>query len=84
MLHRFGYTGIPAYRGRPYCQFGLGHCKVHVDILARELPALRGHIDGPSPTPPPGGVRRPGEGPESRRQGHSEGQLRASSEERPP
>jgi hypothetical protein len=31
VLHRFGYTGFPAYRGRPYHQFGLGHCKVHVD-----------------------------------------------------
>jgi hypothetical protein len=26
--------GTPAYRGRPYHQFGLGHCKVLVDILA--------------------------------------------------
>jgi hypothetical protein len=34
VLHRFGYTGIPAYRGRLYRQFGLGSCKVHVDILA--------------------------------------------------
>jgi hypothetical protein len=34
ILHRFGYTGLPAYRGRPYCQFGLGRCKVHVDIPA--------------------------------------------------
>jgi hypothetical protein len=34
VLHRFGYTEIPAYRGRPYHQFGLGHCKVHVDIPA--------------------------------------------------
>jgi hypothetical protein len=34
VLHRFGYTGFPAYRGRPYHQFGLGRCKVHVDILA--------------------------------------------------
>jgi hypothetical protein len=32
MLHCFGYTGFPAYRGWPYRQFGLGHCKVHVDI----------------------------------------------------
>jgi hypothetical protein len=32
MLHRFGYTGFPAYHGRPYRQFGLGRCKVHVDI----------------------------------------------------
>jgi predicted Zn-dependent protease with MMP-like domain len=34
VLHHFGYTGTPAYRGRPYRQFGLGRCKVHVDILA--------------------------------------------------
>jgi hypothetical protein len=34
VLHRFGYTGLLTYRGRPYRQFGLGHCKVHVDILA--------------------------------------------------
>jgi hypothetical protein len=34
VLHHFGYTGLPAYRGRPYRQFGLGRCKVHVDISA--------------------------------------------------
>jgi hypothetical protein len=34
MLHRFGYTGLPAYRGRPYRQFRLGRYKVHVDIPA--------------------------------------------------
>jgi hypothetical protein len=34
VLHRFGYTGLPAYHGRPYHQFGLGCCKVLVDILA--------------------------------------------------
>jgi hypothetical protein len=34
MLHGFGYTGLPTYHGRPYHQFGLGRCKVHVDILA--------------------------------------------------
>jgi hypothetical protein len=34
VLHRFGYTGLPAYHGRLYHQFGLGRCKVHVDILA--------------------------------------------------
>jgi hypothetical protein len=34
VLHRFGYTGLPTYRGHPYRQFGLGRCKVHVDILA--------------------------------------------------
>jgi hypothetical protein len=35
VLHRFDYTSFPAYSGRPYHQLGLGHCKVHVDILAR-------------------------------------------------
>jgi hypothetical protein len=34
VLHRFGYVGLPAYRGRPYRQLGLGRCKVHVDIPA--------------------------------------------------
>jgi hypothetical protein len=34
VLHRFGYMGIPTYRGRLYHQFGLGRCKVHVDIPA--------------------------------------------------
>jgi hypothetical protein len=34
VLHRFGYMGFPVYRGYPYYQFGLGHCKVHVDIPA--------------------------------------------------
>jgi NADPH-dependent ferric siderophore reductase len=34
VLHHFGYTGLLVYRGRPYRQFGLGRCKVHVDILA--------------------------------------------------
>jgi hypothetical protein len=34
VLHRFGYTGIPTYRGHLYCQFGLGRCKVHMDIPA--------------------------------------------------
>jgi hypothetical protein len=34
MLHRFGYTGIPAYRDRLYRQFGLGCYKFYVDILA--------------------------------------------------
>jgi hypothetical protein len=34
MLHRFGYVGLPVYRDCPYHQFGLGHCKVHVDIPA--------------------------------------------------
>jgi hypothetical protein len=32
VLHRFGYTGTLMYRGHPYHQFGLGRCKVHVDI----------------------------------------------------
>jgi hypothetical protein len=34
VLHRFGYMGYPAYRGRPYRQFGLGRYKVHVDVPA--------------------------------------------------
>jgi hypothetical protein len=34
VLHRFGYMGLSAYHGRLYRQFGLGHCKVHVDIPA--------------------------------------------------
>jgi hypothetical protein len=34
VLHRFGYTSFLAYRGRLCHQFGLGHCKVHVDIPA--------------------------------------------------
>jgi hypothetical protein len=34
MLHRFGYTGLPTYRGHPYRQFGLGRCKNHVDMPA--------------------------------------------------
>jgi hypothetical protein len=34
VLHCFGYMGILAYRGRPYHQFGLGSCKVYVDIPA--------------------------------------------------
>jgi hypothetical protein len=32
VLHCFGYTGIPVYRGHPYRQFRLGCCKAHVDI----------------------------------------------------
>jgi NADPH-dependent ferric siderophore reductase len=34
VLHCFGYMRLPAYHGHPYRQFGLGHCKIHVDILA--------------------------------------------------
>jgi hypothetical protein len=34
VLHRFGYTGISTCHSRPYRQFGLGRCKVYVDILA--------------------------------------------------
>jgi hypothetical protein len=37
MLHLFAYTGLPAYCGRPYHQFGLGRCKIHVDILAHPI-----------------------------------------------
>jgi hypothetical protein len=33
-LHCFGYTRFPVYHGHPYHQFGLGHCKIHVDIPA--------------------------------------------------
>jgi hypothetical protein len=41
VLHSFGYTGIPTYRSCLYLQFGLGRCKVHVDILAhRTDPAM--------------------------------------------
>jgi hypothetical protein len=32
VLHRFGHTGTPAYRGHPNCEFGRGRCEVHVDI----------------------------------------------------
>jgi cell division protein FtsB len=32
MLHHFGYTMTPVYRGHLYRQFGRGRCKVHVDI----------------------------------------------------
>jgi hypothetical protein len=39
-LHHFGYTGFPAYRGRPYRQFGLGRCKVHVDIPAHPTDSI--------------------------------------------
>jgi hypothetical protein len=43
MLHHFGYTGLPAYHGRPHRQFGLGHCKVHVDIPAHPIdPTMTG------------------------------------------
>jgi hypothetical protein len=34
VLHHFGYTGFPAYHGRPYHQFVLGRCKVDLDIPA--------------------------------------------------
>jgi hypothetical protein len=37
VLHRFSYMGLPTYRGRLYCQFGLRRCKVHVDILAHPI-----------------------------------------------
>jgi hypothetical protein len=32
VLHRFGYTGTPAYSGRLYCEFGRSRYEVHVDI----------------------------------------------------
>jgi hypothetical protein len=34
VLHHFGHTGTPAYRGRPYHEFGCGRCEVHVDVSA--------------------------------------------------
>jgi NADPH-dependent ferric siderophore reductase len=34
VLHRFDYTELPVYRCHSYHQFGMGRCKVHVDILA--------------------------------------------------
>jgi hypothetical protein len=37
ILHHFGYTGLPAYRGRPCRQFGLERCKVHVDNPAHPI-----------------------------------------------
>jgi hypothetical protein len=32
VLHHFGYTGLLTYSGRPFRQFRLGRCKVHMDI----------------------------------------------------
>jgi hypothetical protein len=32
MLHRFGFTGTPTYRGRLYREVGHGHCEVHMDV----------------------------------------------------
>jgi hypothetical protein len=32
VLHRFGYTGTPTYRGHPYREFRHSHCEDHVDI----------------------------------------------------
>jgi hypothetical protein len=34
VLHHFGYTWLPAYHDHLYHQFGLGRCKIHVDIPA--------------------------------------------------
>jgi hypothetical protein len=34
VLHRFGHTGTPVYRGHPYCEFGPRRCEVHVDVSA--------------------------------------------------
>jgi hypothetical protein len=34
VLHHFRHTRTPAYRGRPYHEFGHGCCEVHVDIPA--------------------------------------------------
>jgi hypothetical protein len=38
MLHRFCYTGTPAYHGHLYRQFGRGLFRVHVDIPTHPLP----------------------------------------------
>jgi hypothetical protein len=32
VLHQFGYTGTPAYRGHPYHQFRCGCFRVYLDI----------------------------------------------------
>jgi hypothetical protein len=32
VLHPFGFTGSPAYRGRLYHKFICGYCEIHVDI----------------------------------------------------
>jgi hypothetical protein len=32
VLHHFGHTGTPAYRGRLYHEFGRGRCEVHLGI----------------------------------------------------
>jgi hypothetical protein len=32
VLHRFSYTGTPAYCGHPYREFRHSHCEVYVDI----------------------------------------------------
>jgi hypothetical protein len=34
VLHHFGHTGTPAYRGRLYREFRHGCCEVHMDIPA--------------------------------------------------
>jgi hypothetical protein len=34
MLHRLGYTGTLAYRGRLYREFGHGRCEVHMDVVS--------------------------------------------------
>jgi hypothetical protein len=33
VLHRFGYTGTPTYRGHMYHEFRHSHCEVHVDTM---------------------------------------------------
>jgi hypothetical protein len=33
-LHHFGHTETPVYHGRPYHEFGCGHCEVHMDVPA--------------------------------------------------
>jgi hypothetical protein len=34
VLHYFGHTGTPAYRGCSYRELRRGRCEVHVDVLA--------------------------------------------------
>jgi hypothetical protein len=33
VLHCFSHTETPAYRCRPYREFGRGRCEVHMDVL---------------------------------------------------
>jgi hypothetical protein len=33
VLHHFSFTGTPTYHNHLYCEFGRGHCEVHVDVM---------------------------------------------------